>query len=118
MKAAHKKTAAEIIDAIGAGASFDDVKERLAGKLAEVYEEGQKSLEGVDVTQLDLRRVGALETIATNVEAIKGHLLGESMDTQKARDVLARCGTILRFPRRTVDAELMDDIKALLHGPD
>ena len=118
MKAAHKETAAEIVDSIGAGASFDDVKERLAGKLAEVYEDGQKSLEGVDATQLDLRQTTALESIADHLGAVRANLLGETMDTDKARDVLKRCGDVLRFPRRTVDAQLMEDIRGLLNGPD
>ena len=68
--------------------------------------------------ELDQKQTVALESIAKSLDAIRGHLLGESMDTAKARDVLKRCGDILRFPRRTVDAQLMADLRSVLGGPD
>lgn len=122
MKAAdHKKVAVEIVDSIGAGASFDDVKDRLAGELAKTYEAGQKSLEGVDATQLGgspaLRRTIALESIAADVSVIRGQVAGEAMDTHQVRDVLIRCAEVLRFPRRTADAELQNAIQEILRGP-
>lgn len=109
-----KDMATEIVDSIGKGTSFDDVKERLVGALATEYENGQKSLEGVDVTQLDLRRTMALEKIADHLGAFRAHHLDEEMDVAKAREVLTKCADVLRFPRMKAQPELMADIRSLL----
>ena len=107
--------AKELISLIGHGVPFETIEAKLHATIGEAFSEGAASLQGVDMSQLDLRQTLALEKIEGHLAAFRKHGIDEDAPVGMMRELLAKCREMLRFPQMQAQPELMREIDEVLH---